>query len=97
MTIPRSIRLPLSTLATAAFLLVAMRPARAQQAVDPPPTETRDLRQRLTEREDENRVEQPIQFNVFGRPLSWSSHYETTVDYLDPAVLGAGERKHDQL
>jgi len=96
-TIPRSIRLPLSTLATAAFLLVAMRPARAQQAVDPPPTETRDLRQRLTEREDENRVEQPFQFNVFGRPLSWSSHYETTVDYLDPAVLGAGERKHDQL
>ena len=96
-TIPRSIRLPLSTLATAAFLLVAMRPARAQQAVDPPPTETRDLRQRLTEREDENRVEQPIHFNVFGRPLSWSSHYETTVDYLDPAVLGAGERKHDQL
>jgi hypothetical protein len=74
-----------------------MNAARAQEAAGPVPDEPVDLRQRLTEREDENRVEQPIQFEVFGRPLSWSGHYETTIDYLDPAALGAGELHHDQL
>jgi hypothetical protein len=93
----RSNRCPIATLAALASLVVASQAVRAEEAADAAPEAPGDLRQRLTEREDENRVEQPFQFNVFGRPLSWSGHYETTVDYLDPAVLGFGERKHDQL
>ena len=96
-TIPRSIRLPLSTFATAAFLLVSMRPARAQQAADARPNGTDELRERLTEREDQNRLDEPVQFDLFGRPLTWDGRFESTVDYLDPATLGDGLARHDQL
>jgi hypothetical protein len=96
-TIPHSVRLPIATLAAVAALLVAVRPARAQQAPDAEPNGSDDLRQRLTEREDQNRLDEPVQFDLFGRPLTWSGQFDSTVDYLDPATLGAGTARHDQL
>lgn len=96
-TIPRSLRRPLATLAAVAALLVAMRPARAQQAPDAQSDGADDLRQRLTERGDQNRLDEPLQFDLFGRPLTWSGQFDSTVDYLDPATLGAGMTRHDQL
>jgi hypothetical protein len=65
-TIPRSVRRPLATLAAVAALLVPGRPARAQQAPDAEPDGTDDLRQRLAEREDQNLLDEPVQFDLFG-------------------------------
>lgn len=70
---------------------------RAHNTTDPPPEATRGLRQRLTQREDENHVEPTMRIDEFGRPLSLSGQIEVTDDYLHPTTLEAGELKHDQL
>lgn len=41
-----------------------------------------DLRERLTEREDQRRPAEPFSIEVAGRPLSLSGEYEVTLDHL---------------
>jgi len=71
------------------LLAGALLPAvPAGAAPEPAPAEARsrpqdqDLRARLTEREDENRVEQPWTVPLFGHPLSASLQYELSFDAL---------------
>lgn len=97
MTISHPLRWPAPIFASLVTLLFVAHAARAQEAIDQPPDEAQELYERLTEREDENRLEEPVHYEVFGRPLTWSGQLEVTADYLDPAVLGAGEQRHGQL
>ncbi len=50
--------------------------------------EVQELRERLTEREDENRVREPFTVEVFGRPLSLNGQYEVALEYFDRLTLG---------
>ncbi len=59
--------------------------------------EAEDLRDRLTEREDENRLEDPWSIEVRGRPLIISGEYEVTLDFLDELVLGDEDEDYDSL
>lgn len=61
------------------------------------PAETQELRERLTEREDENRLENPWTFTVFGRPLTVSGEYEVSFDALRNAGLGQPDQDYDQV
>ncbi len=47
------------------------------------------LRERLTEREDEIRLENPTQIDVLGRPLTLSGQYELSLDFARRSVLGS--------
>lgn len=51
--------------------------------------ETQTLRERLTEREDENRVEDPYTVELWGRPLSLNGQYEVILDRLERIPVGA--------
>ncbi|NUN49740.1 MAG: alginate export family protein [Candidatus Brocadiae bacterium] len=51
--------------------------------------ETQKLRERLTEREDETRVEEPFSVDVLGRALTLRGQFETVLDYADHIPLGA--------
>jgi len=66
-------------------------PARSQE---PPPEE---LRARLTEREDENRVPDPWSVGVWGYPLTVAGEIETAFDYVEPQSLGEPGSDYDRL
>jgi alginate production protein len=51
-----------------------------QASQDRPASES--LRERLTEREDENRIEQPWTTDLFGHPLSATLQYEVSSDWV---------------
>lgn len=51
--------------------------------------EATDLRALLTEREDENRLKEPLRFELAGRPLFLSGQLEADVDQLEHLELGA--------
>jgi alginate production protein len=61
-------------------------------ALLPPPSEAGEdeeeiqLRDQLTEREDENRVEDPWTIFVFGNPLSANGEYEISLEGTDPVA-----------
>lgn len=59
--------------------------------------DSEDLRERLTEREDENRVENPWSIELRGRPLVISGEYEAALDYFDETVLGVPDEHFDRL
>ena len=48
------------------------------------PANSEDIRERLTEREDENRVEDPWTTEVFGHPLSFSGELDVSLEATDP-------------
>ncbi len=56
----------------------------------PAPSLAEDIRERLTEREDENRVEEPWTTELFGHPLSVSGEAELAIEAVDPIVRGEG-------
>ena len=56
------------------------------------PEEPQSLRERLTEREDENRVETPTVIDLFGRPLSLSGETELAFESVRRRRLGAEEQ-----
>ena len=49
-----------------------------------------DLRERLTEREDENRVKEPRMVRFLGRPLSLNGQYEISLEQTGRLALGGG-------
>jgi hypothetical protein len=57
------------------------------------PEEEAELRERLTERQDQRRPENPWSVDVFGRPLSVSGQYEVIVELVDQVELGDFSRK----
>lgn len=50
--------------------------------------EDQGIRDRLTEREDENRLEDPWTIQIFGNPLSVSGEFETALEATDPILAG---------
>jgi hypothetical protein len=65
--------------------------ARAQE---PAPDE---LRTRLTEREDENRVPDPWSALLWGYPLTLAGEVETAFDYVEQQAFGEPESRFDRL
>jgi hypothetical protein len=63
------------------LLCLWLSPAAAQD--EAPESEPADLRERLTEREDETRLEDPFSIEVMGRPLFLSGQLELALDTLD--------------
>ena len=59
--------------------------------------EAQSLRERLTEREDETRVEDPWVLDVLGRPLSVLGQYEATLTYIDRLGPAAPNRRYEML
>lgn len=55
--------------------------------------EENELRERLTEREDQRRPENPWSIDVFGRPLTVSGQYEAVFELADRVELGDSSRK----
>lgn len=55
------------------------------------------LREQLTEREDENRVEDPYSIEVAGRPLTISGEYELLEEFYDELVFDGSAQPSDQL
>lgn len=55
------------------------------------------LHERLTEREDESRLDQPYSVEVMGRPLFLSGQFELSLDFLDRLSLGADETPRGRL
>ncbi len=66
-------------------------PARSQE---PAPEE---LRMRLTEREDENRVPDPWSIDLGGYALTLAGELETAFDYVEQQTLGQPATDHDRL
>ena len=69
-------------------LVLALARAQAAHADDVVPAEPEELRERLTEREDENRPEHPWTVDVFGQPLTFSGEYEIAVDAIQNFGIG---------
>lgn len=59
--------------------------------------EVQSLRERLTEREDETRVEDPYTLDLLGRPLSLSGQFEVALETMSRIALGDGEERGEQL
>jgi len=74
-----------------ALALSAAVPARSQE---PAPDE---LRARLTEHEDENRVPDPWSVDLWGYPLTLAGELETALEYVDKQSLGEPVTNYDRL
>ncbi len=85
----------MSAFAFALQLLLATQPLAAADPTED--AETGDLRERLVEREDENRVEKPWTRSLFGNPLSASGQYEIVLEATDPVVPGHPPDGDDRL
>ena len=72
--------------------LAAGAPALAQEH-----REAQELREKLTEREDENRMEHPTTFVVFGRPLMVGGEVAGSIAALRNAGLGQPGRDYDRV
>jgi hypothetical protein len=81
-------------------LLCLVGPARSQEPVQAPEGEElqlTDLRERLTEREDENRVEDPWSTMLGGYPLTVAGELETYFGYVEELSLGDPDGDYDRL
>jgi hypothetical protein len=56
-----------------------------------------DLRERLTEREDQNRVEDPWTTELWGHPLSLAGEAETWMGFVEELSLGEPDEDYDRL
>jgi hypothetical protein len=56
-----------------------------------------DLRERLTEREDENRVEDPWTTDLWGHPLTLAGEAEVFVGFVEELSLGEPDEDYDRL
>jgi len=66
-------------------------------ADEPPEAEEEDLREQLTEREGQIRLEEPRTYDIGGRPLILGGQIETVLDYIDPMALGDPDLDKDRL
>lgn len=74
-----------------ALLTLALSAAATGQQAGPTPVriaEQQDIRDQLTEREDENRVEDPWSTTLFGHLFTVSGEYEITVGAIEPIAHG---------
>ena len=78
------------------LLLGAVIETRAQDAVTGP-EEVQALRERLTEREDETRVEEPLIVDFLGRPLALTGQYDVALEHYDRLALGDPAKRRGQL
>jgi hypothetical protein len=67
------------------------------RAAEPASAADNDLRQRLTEREDQRRPKKPWSTELGGRPLFVSGEYEVLLDHLRRRVVGDPVPERDQL
>ena len=68
--------------------------ATPSSAQEPQPEE---LRARLTEREDENRVPDPWSTDLWGYPLTFAGELETAFEYVEKQSLGEPGTRFDRL
>ncbi len=61
-------------------------PTRLDEFGDPEAPQA--LRERLTERQDENRVQEPATIEIGGRPLTFSGQYSLNFDYVRDIRIG---------
>lgn len=89
-------RSPRLGVALSVLLLLAAPSALRAQQPDPfgvrldefgEPEEPQSIREQLTEREDENRVEEPWSTQLFGRPLTLSGEAEQQLDFARRTAL----------
>ncbi len=86
-------------------LAILAGPGRAEEPPAPPPRldefgepeDPEELRERLTEREDENRMERPSIIDVLGRPLTVSGEYEIALDWASKTELGEDTGDSEEL
>ena len=79
------------------FLIVAMAQGQEPEPIPVPEAEIQTLRERLTEREDETRVENPFTVKVLGRPLELTGQYEVSLDAIGRLTLGDPAERFRQL
>lgn len=82
-------RFPASAARWTASLCAALLLAEGASCEEPEP---QLLRERLTEREDENRLAEPTTIDLFGRPLIVSGETELSLDYRRHTLLGGDDR-----
>jgi len=80
----RACSTPCSAPALALLLALVPQPLAAASEGE----EESDIREQLTEREDENRVEDPWTVTLFGNPLAVSGEYEILLEGTDPVLEG---------
>lgn len=82
--------LPAIVAITFAVGLAPTASAQTTPSPNPPlaPFEGEEIRDRLTEREDENRVETPYTIDLWGRPLSLTGEYEVGFAGVDQIARG---------
>lgn len=85
--------------ATVASHVLAQEPGdkSAAAAESKKEVEVQSLREQLTEREDETRVEKPWTVNLFGHPLTVLGQYEAALEYFDQLALGDVTNHYGQL
>jgi len=69
----------------------------AEDESSAPEIEVQTLRERLTEREDETRLEDPWTIDVLGRPLVLGGQYEIAFETLSRVALGEGLNRSSEL
>ena len=72
-------------------------PAIAEDESRASEPEVQTLRERLTEREDETRLEDPLTIELFGRPLVLSGQYEIALETLSHRALGERPGRSSEL
>ena len=77
--------------------LVGASHARGQELKQKSLEEIQDLRERLTEREDENRVEDPWIFYLGSKAISVNGQYEASLEAFDKLTLGISSNDYGQL
>jgi len=80
--------------ATITAMAVVAAPADEPAGEKP---EVQTLREQLTEREDETRVEKPLTVKVFGHPLTVLGQYEAVLEFFDRLALGDVTNHYGQL
>jgi alginate production protein len=77
-----------AVVAQALALLLALASPPLAAANESEKQEESDLRERLTEREDKNRVDNPWMRSLFGNQLTANGQYEIVLEGTDPIALG---------
>ncbi|MBU0756132.1 MAG: alginate export family protein, partial [Planctomycetes bacterium] len=78
------------------LLLLSGAAAAGQDGSAQPGEEIKDLRERLTEREDKKRVEDPRVIDLFNHPLFVNGQYEISLDYLDRIPIGHPKNRYGE-
>lgn len=77
-------------------LVAAQNPPQKEPQPQEPLREVQELRERLTEREDEPRSKNPLVVDLFGNPLTLNGQYEIALSFVDRLSFESGVRPYGE-